>query len=69
MDNTCTDCNELVRYCRCRWFVRRNQKPMSLAQQVADARRIVASWPDEQRRNVQLEGYDYRKPPNVLSSA
>lgn len=21
--NTCTDCNELVRYCRCGWFVRR----------------------------------------------
>lgn len=20
MDNTCTDCNELVPYCRCRWF-------------------------------------------------
>ena len=22
--NTCTDCNELVRYCRCGWFVRQD---------------------------------------------
>lgn len=35
-------------------------KPMSatqsLAEQVADAQREVASWPEERRRNVQLEG-------------
>lgn len=56
MDNTCTDCNELIPYCRCGLFV------MTLAEQVLDAHRAVARWSESKFLMVQLEGEDLRKP-------
>ncbi len=42
---------------------------MTLAEQVADAQREVASWSEEKRRSVQLEGEDLRKTPEQLATS
>lgn len=44
--------------------VARKKRESTLAEQVAAAQKVVASWTPEKRATVQLEGFDpYAKPP------